>query len=138
MGTTAHPARLEAGRRIFTRILVGVDGSQDALEAVRHAALLQDVDGQLTLLAIWDIVHGVGGTGSGIPYYLDQDFQCTAAEKGLRAASAPVRITATARPASSASSTVRAEARHRSSVLALGKAEAAERTALQLLDRLKA
>ncbi len=87
MGTTAHPARLEAGRRIFTRILVGVDGSQDALEAVRQAALLQDVDGQLTLLAVWDIAHGVGGTGSGIPYYLDEDFQRTAAEKGLRAAS---------------------------------------------------
>ena len=45
MRTTAHEARLEAGRRIFTRILAGVDGSQQALEAARQAALLQDVDG---------------------------------------------------------------------------------------------
>ena len=28
----------------------------------------------------------MGGTGSRIPYYLDEDFQRTAAEKGLRAA----------------------------------------------------
>jgi nucleotide-binding universal stress UspA family protein len=96
MGTTAHPARLEAGRRIFTRILVGIDGSQQALEAARQGALLQDVDGQLTLLAAWDIAHDIGGTGAGIPYYLDEDFQRTAAEKGLRAATeyvAPYTVT---------------------------------------------
>ena len=28
----------------------------------------------------------MGGTGTRIPYYLDEDFQRTAAEKGLRAA----------------------------------------------------
>ena len=86
MAATASQTRLQAGRRIFTRILVGIDGSQQALEAARQAALLQDVDGQLTLLAAWDIAHGVGGTGTRIPYYLDEDFQRTAAEKGLRAA----------------------------------------------------
>ena len=58
MAATANQTRLEAGRRIFTRILVGIDGSQQALEAARQAALLQDVDGQLTLLAVWDIAHG--------------------------------------------------------------------------------
>jgi nucleotide-binding universal stress UspA family protein len=86
MAATASQTRLQAGRRIFTRILVGIDGSQQALEAARQAALLQDVDGQLTLLAAWDIAHGVGGTGTRIPSYLDEDFQRTAAEKGLRAA----------------------------------------------------
>ena len=86
MATTANQTRLEAGRRIFTRILVGVDGSQQALEAARQAALLQDVDGQLTLLAAWDIAPVIGGTGSSIPYYLDEEFQQTAAEKGLLAA----------------------------------------------------
>ena len=86
MAATANETRLEAGRRIFTRILVGVDGSQQALEAARQAALLQDVDGQLTVLAVWDIAHGVSATGSRIPYYLDEDFQRTATEKGLRAA----------------------------------------------------
>jgi nucleotide-binding universal stress UspA family protein len=86
MGATASHTRLQAGRRIFTRILVGIDGSQQALEAARQAALLQDVEGQLMLLAAWDTAHGVGGTGTRIPYYLDEDFQRTAAEKGLRAA----------------------------------------------------
>jgi nucleotide-binding universal stress UspA family protein len=86
MAATANQARLQAGRRIFTRILVGIDGSQQALEAARQAALLQDLDGQLKLLAAWDTAQGVGGTGTRIPYYLDEDFQRTTAEKGLRAA----------------------------------------------------
>lgn len=86
MATTTRPARLEAGRRIFGRILAGVDGSQQALEAARQAALLQDVDGQLTLLSAWDIVHGVGGTGNTVPYYLDEDLQRSAAEHDLLAA----------------------------------------------------
>jgi nucleotide-binding universal stress UspA family protein len=86
MATTMHPARRDAGRRVFSRILVGVDGSQQALEAARQAALLQDVDGQLTLLSAWDIVHGVGATGTQIPYYLDEEFQLAASEKDLRAA----------------------------------------------------
>ena len=86
MATTIHSARLEAGRRVFDRILVGVDGSQQALEAARQAALLLDVDGQLTLLSAWDIVHGVGGTGTRIPAYLDEEFQRAAAETSLRAA----------------------------------------------------
>lgn len=91
MATTTDSARLEAGRRVFSRILVGVDGSQHALEAARQAALLQDVDGRLTLLSAWDIVHGVGGTGTRIPYYADEEFQRAAAEKSLRAATEYVR-----------------------------------------------
>lgn len=86
MATTTHPAHLEAGRRVFSRIVVGVDGSQQALEAARQAALLQDVDGQLTLFSTWDTAPVMGGTGTAIPYYLDEEFQRTAAAKGLRAA----------------------------------------------------
>ena len=86
MAAPANQTRLQAGRRIFTRILVGIDGSQQALEAARQAALLQDVDGQLTLLAAWDIAPVMGGTGTRIPYYLDEELQRSAAEKGLRAA----------------------------------------------------
>jgi nucleotide-binding universal stress UspA family protein len=71
MAATAGQTRRQAGRRLFTRILVGIDGSQQALEAARQAALLQDVDGQLTLLAAWD---------------LDEELQRSTAEKGLRAA----------------------------------------------------
>jgi nucleotide-binding universal stress UspA family protein len=82
MGST----RLEAGRRVYSRIVVGIDGSQQALEAARQAALLQDVDGQLTLFSAWDIAPVIGGTGTEIPYYLDEDLQRTTAESSLRAA----------------------------------------------------
>lgn len=86
MATTGHPQRLEAGRRNFTRILVGIDGSQQSLEAARQAALLQDPDGQLTLLSAWDIAPVIGGTGSYVPYYYDEDLQRATAEKSLAAA----------------------------------------------------
>lgn len=48
-------APLTGGRGVFSRILVGVDGSEEAREAARQAALLGDVDGELTLLAAWDL-----------------------------------------------------------------------------------
>jgi len=86
MATSTHATRLEAGRRIFARILVGVSGSQQALEAARQAALLQDVNGQLTLFAAWDIPPVLGGTGSEVPYYHDEALQRTAAERALAAA----------------------------------------------------
>ena len=87
MATITHASRLEAGRRIFMRIVVGVDGSQQALEAARQSALLEDVDGQLTLLAAWDIAPTiVGGTGSEVPYYYDEDLQRSHAENAVRTA----------------------------------------------------
>lgn len=96
MATTSQPAKPTAGRRVFSRILVGVDGTQQALEAARQAALLQDVDGQLTLLSAWDIVHGVGATGTRIPYYLDEELQRSAAGEDLRAATEYVALYAAA------------------------------------------
>jgi nucleotide-binding universal stress UspA family protein len=86
MATTTHVTRLEAGRSIFTHILVGIDGSQQSLEAARQAALLQDPDGQLTLFSAWEIAPVLGGTGSHVPYYLDDDVQRSAAENSLAAA----------------------------------------------------
>jgi nucleotide-binding universal stress UspA family protein len=86
MAVTTQALRLEAGRRVFSRVLVGIDGSQQALEAARQAAILEDVDGELTLLSAWDIAYGVGGTGTGVPYYYDEEFQRTSSEKALGAA----------------------------------------------------
>lgn len=87
MATSMHAKRLEAGRRVFTRIVVGIDGSQQSLEAARQAALLQDVEGQLTLFSAWDIAPTIiGGTGTEIPYYFDEELQRTTAEKALLAA----------------------------------------------------
>lgn len=86
MATTTHARRLEAGRGVCSRIVVGIDGSQQALEAARQAALLQEVDGALTLFSAWDIAPVIGGTGTGIPSYLDEELQRGTAEKALRAA----------------------------------------------------
>lgn len=87
MTTPTHATHLEAGRRVFTRLVVGIDGSQQSLEAARQAALLEDVDGQLTLFSAWDIAPTViGGTGTQIPYYFDEELQRTTAEKALLAA----------------------------------------------------
>ena len=87
MATTAHPTRLEAGRQVFTRILVGIDGSQSALEAARQAALLQDVDGQLTLLSVWDVLpSAVGGPHTESRYDVEEALQRTSAENALDAA----------------------------------------------------
>lgn len=87
MRTTTHVTRLEAGRRVLSRILVGVDGSQQALEAARQAALLQDVEGQLTLLAVWDTVPVIaGGPTAPTRYELDETLQQKTAEQALLAA----------------------------------------------------
>ena len=86
MAAPTRTTPLEAGRRVFGRVLVGIDGSQQALEAARQAAILEDVDGELTLLAAWDIAHAVGGTGTRIPYYYDEALQRAGAEQALGAA----------------------------------------------------
>jgi nucleotide-binding universal stress UspA family protein len=87
MATTTHAKRLEAGRRVFTRIVVGIDGSQQALEAARQAALLQDVDGRLTLLSVWDVAPIIiGGPTTMTRYDFEEELQQTTAEKALLAA----------------------------------------------------
>jgi nucleotide-binding universal stress UspA family protein len=68
----------------FSRVLVGVDGSPEAREAARQAAVLTDADGQLTLLAVYDVAPPiVGGTGSRPPAYFDVDLQRERAEEAL-------------------------------------------------------
>jgi nucleotide-binding universal stress UspA family protein len=87
MATTTHATRLDAGRRVFTRIVVGIDGSQQALEAARQAALLQDVDGRLTLFSVWDVTPIIiGGPTTATRYDFDEELQRTTAENALLAA----------------------------------------------------
>ena len=83
MATTSRSTRLEAGRRVFSRIVVGIDRSERSLEAARQAALLQDVDGKLTLFSAWDALPGVGGPR----YDVEETLQRASAEDALRAAS---------------------------------------------------
>lgn len=87
MATRMHSTRLDAGRRVFTRMVVGIDGSQQALEAARQAALLQDVGGQLTLVSVWKVLPViVGGPRTAARYDLEEALQRTTAEKALCAA----------------------------------------------------
>jgi nucleotide-binding universal stress UspA family protein len=71
---------------VFSRVLVGIDGSAESREAARQAALLLDEGGRLTLLAAYDIAPAlVAGAAAGVPAYLDEDVQRKAAEEVLRA-----------------------------------------------------
>jgi hypothetical protein len=61
---------------VFSRVLVGVDGSAESYEAGRQAGLFLEDEGELTLLVAYDIASApVGGTGVGVPAYLDEDLQ---------------------------------------------------------------
>jgi nucleotide-binding universal stress UspA family protein len=87
MATTMQATRFEAGRRVFTRLVVGIDGSQQALEAARQAALLQDVDGRLTLFSAWDVAPVIiGGPTTATRYDFEEELQRTTAEEALLAA----------------------------------------------------
>lgn len=70
------------GRSLFSRVLVGIDGSEESLTAARQAARL--VDGDLTLLASYDVAPAiVGGTGTEVPGYFDEGVQRNAATDAL-------------------------------------------------------
>jgi nucleotide-binding universal stress UspA family protein len=71
-------------RSVFSRVLVGIDGSEESREAARQAAIL--VDGELTLLAAYDVAPAIGGTGTHVPAYIDEDLQRGAATGSLRRA----------------------------------------------------
>jgi nucleotide-binding universal stress UspA family protein len=77
-------------RSVFSRVLVGIDGSEESREAARQAAIL--VDGELTLLASYDVAPAIGGTGAGVPAYLDEDLQRDAATEGLERAREDVEL----------------------------------------------
>jgi nucleotide-binding universal stress UspA family protein len=72
-------------RSVFSRVLVGIDGSEQSREGARQAVTL--VDGELTLLAAYDVAPAiVGGTGTHVPNYFDEDLQRDAATAALRGA----------------------------------------------------
>jgi nucleotide-binding universal stress UspA family protein len=75
---------------IFSRVLVGIDRSEESREAARQAAIL--ADGELTLFASYDVAHAIGGTGTHVPGYLDEDVQRDAATDALERARDEVAI----------------------------------------------
>ena len=78
-------------RSVFSRVLVGVDGSEESREAARQAAIL--VDGELTLLVAYDVPPAiVSGTGTHVPDYFDVDLQREAATGALGRAREDVAV----------------------------------------------
>ncbi len=71
-----------APQTVFSRVLVGVDSSEESGEAARQAAAL--AEGQLTLLAAYDVTAGfAAGTTMGVPAYYDGDLHRQSAEVAL-------------------------------------------------------
>ena len=78
----------------FERVLVGIDGSPESVEAARQAAAL--AQGPVTLLAAYDRVSGlVGGVGPATPAMVDEAALREMAEQRLELAREAVGGTAT-------------------------------------------
>ena len=73
---------------MWSRVVVGTDGSPESLEAARQAATLLEADGELTLLNAYDVLPAfVGGTvGTTASARIDEEAQREAAEKALAGA----------------------------------------------------
>ena len=69
----------DRGKSVFASVLVGIDGSPEALEAARQASVL--AEGRVELLAAYDIAAGlVGGIGLSAPAYDDEQQRLRAEE----------------------------------------------------------
>lgn len=68
-------APLRSGlRSVFSRVLVGIDGSAESLDAAAQSARLLDPAGELTLFGVYHVEPTlVGGVGGGAPVYLDEE-----------------------------------------------------------------
>ena len=81
MSVLTERAKLAPGS-LFSRVLVGIDSSEESREAALQAAVL--AEGQLTLLAVYGVRADFGaGTPIGIPVYYDGDLDREAAEDAL-------------------------------------------------------
>ncbi len=73
-----HPSTFER-QSVFARPLVGVDGSDEVIEAARQAAIL--ADGPLVLLGVYDVASWIiGATGTCVPADFDRHQQIRATE----------------------------------------------------------
>jgi nucleotide-binding universal stress UspA family protein len=75
----------DVGAQIFSRVLVGVDGSAAGTEGARQAALLLEDGGELSILGAFDVMHAfVGGTlGTTPSVVIDPDAQREGAEAAV-------------------------------------------------------
>ncbi len=70
MSTLTNPQHSPPeAKTTFGRVLVGIDGSPESLEAARQAALLEEPGGTLELLAAWNLAPPIVTPGLAPPVY---------------------------------------------------------------------
>lgn len=85
----------DRGKDVFASVLVGIDGSPEALEAARQASVL--AEGRLELLAAYGIAAALTGeTGVSVPAHYDEEQPRAEAEKALEVAGREVERLASA------------------------------------------
>ena len=90
---TPHQAET-ADATIFTRVLVGVDGSPEGIEAARQAASLLEPAGSLKLASAYNVATAaVGGGGMAAPIYNDEASLAEQADEALEAAGTAIAET---------------------------------------------
>ena len=99
MSTLTNPQHsMPEAETTFGRVLVGIDGSPESLEAARQAALLEEPGGTLELLAAWNLAPPIVAPGLSPPVYENDEASALEhAERALQIAktqlpSAEVRI----------------------------------------------
>ena len=84
---TDHQPSTLSPETLFSRVLVGVDGSPESSEAVRQAALLATSGGALTVLAAWDLAPPIVTPMTILPAYdAEQEAARSEAEDAVQAA----------------------------------------------------
>jgi nucleotide-binding universal stress UspA family protein len=84
---TDHRPSMQNAETIFSRVLVGVDGSPESTEAVRQAVLLANPGGALTLLAAWELALPLLTPMTTLPAFdADERAAASDAEDAVRAA----------------------------------------------------
>jgi len=84
---TDHRPSIQSPETIFSRVLVGVDGSPESTEAVRQAVVLAKPGAELTLLAAWDLALPLVTPMSTLPALdADESAAQSDAEDAVRAA----------------------------------------------------
>jgi nucleotide-binding universal stress UspA family protein len=92
MTTRLEQASNIGGVHAFAHILVGIDGSGEALEAARQAARFAGSDGRLTLLAAWDLAPPLAQPWGAEHTTLEAERPHTHAESALRDATAHLAL----------------------------------------------
>lgn len=98
----------------FTSVVAGIDGSPEAAEAALQATVLAAPDARVELVAAYNVAAPiVGGTGAGVPLYVDEDDARRRAEEAAhRAAKGVGRADAVRTVASGTAWDVLLEAAH--------------------------